>query len=818
MQSKLNSLLSAVWQDARYGARMLRRSPPVTAVVVGVLALGIGANTAMFSVVDAILFHPLAYENPQDLVIVFDRDSQGQTRGTSAANFLEWRKAKSFAGMAAWAPSVYLLEGGAQPIQVPGGRVTANLFDVLGVKPFRGRPFFPGEDGLDGSATVSRVVIVSYGLWRDALGSDPDVLGRILRLNGNPFTIIGVMPQDFELVNRRHQLWVPAVLDRTNRDNRYLMVIGRRTAPPAEAAGEMQAISQALIEAFPGSNRGWSPYIQGMQDWLIGDRTRSSLLLLSVTLGLVLLLACSNVASLLLARAAGRSREIALRVSLGATRGRIAAQLLSESLLLSLAGGAAGLVLAWVLVRAAPTYVPASTLGTWAAIELSGRVLGFTFGVSILSGILFGLAPALAASKPNVQEALQDGTRGSTGGRRRQLFRHSMVTLEVAVALALLSGAMLAARSLQRLTAVETGLNINNVLAQRIFLPATTHDAARSLDFYRQVLEKVKALPGVTQAAVGSVLPLAGPNMQVAFDLESDPVRARAEMRAVRYTTASPGYFGTLKIPLLAGREFADTDSENAPRVVIANQAFANRYFAEGGALGKRIRLSRPVLGTNEFGPVEYATIAGVVGDVALDEVSGPRQPLLYAPMAQDIWTTAHWLAIRTASNPATVAAGVRRIVKEIDPGQPLDPATSLEERFSAQFAAPRFQSSLMGLFAAMALILAAVGIYSINAYAVAESTREIGVRIALGASQGDILREIVGRGMKLTLAGIALGLGGAIALNSILTSVLTDAGAMEPLPLLGATVVLTVSAALACLLPALRATRIDPAIALRKE
>lgn len=772
----------------------------------------------MFSVVDAILLHPLLYENPQDLVIVFDRDPHGDIRGASAGSFLEWRKAKSFSGLAGWAPSVYVLEGGVQPVQVPGGRVTANFFDVLGVKPFRGRTFLPGEDGLDGSATVSRVVIISYGLWRDALGSDPDVLGRAIRLNGSPFTVIGVMPRSFEFVNRRHQLWVPAVLDVTNRTYRYLMVLGRRNTPPAGAATEMQAISQSLAEAFPASNRGWSAYIVGFQDWLVNPHMRSSLLLLFAALGLVLLLACSNVASLLLARAAGRNREIALRASLGATRSRIVGQLLSESLLLSLLGGAAGLGLAWSLLQLAPSIVPASAIGTSAPFELSGRVVGFTLAVSILTGILFGLAPAFAASKPNLKESLQEGTRGATGGRGRRLFRHAMVTVEVAVALALLSGAMLAARSLQRLAASDVGLNTDNVLAQRIFLPAAVYDAVQSLDFHRQVLERVKALPGVLDAATGSTLPLVRPGMEVSFDLESDPVRPPADMRTVEYLTASPKYFSVMKIPVLAGREFEDTDSENAPRVAIVNQAFTRRYFPNGDAVGKRVRFNRPILGTNDLGSVEYATIAGVVGDVTLDEIGAPATPLLYAPIAQNVWATAHWLAVRTATNTGSVAAAVRRIVKELDPSQPLDPATSLDERFSAQFAAPRFQARLMALFAAMALMLAVVGIYSINAFAVTERAREIGVRLALGASQGSILRGVLRQGVQLTFAGLIVGLAGAAVLNSALKSILTDVSEMEPLPILGAAGVLLVVATLACLLPAWRATRIDPAVALRKE
>jgi putative ABC transport system permease protein len=817
MRPDIRAVAEALWQDAQYGARVLSRSRGVTFVIVLALALGIGANSAMFSVVDAILLHPLNYERPQELCVIFDRDAQGQLRSTSSSNFLEWRKARSFSAMAAWAPSVYVLDGD-QPVQVYGARVTANMFEVLGAKPFLGRTFLNGEDGLDGSATVSKVVVISYGLWKDALGLDPDVLGRVLRLSGTPFTVIGVMPKGFELINRRHQLWLPAVLTGTNRDYRYLTVVGRRNTAASDAVSEMRSISLSLAEAFPGNNRGWSAYPQDMHEWLVDQRTRSRLLLLLAALGLVLLLACSNVAGLLLARSASRTREIALRVSLGATRGRIIAQLLAESLLLSMMGGAVGLLVAWALVEIAPGYVPVNALGPSAIFELNLRVVAFSLILSVLTGILFGLAPALAASRTNVRDALQDSTRSSTGGRTRQAFRQAVVAGEIAVALALLSGAVLTVSSLRRLATVDVGLDTNNVLTQRIFLPASTYDSARTLALHRQILSRVAEMPGVTQAALGGTLPLSRPNMEVAFDLESDPVRAMADMRSVVYITASPGYFNVLKIPILAGREFADTDSQDAPRVAIVNQAFARRYFPNGEIVGQRLRVARPVLGTNDFEPIDYVRIVGIAGNVSMDDIGVSASPVLYVPVAQNVWTTAHWLAVRTASSSSAVAANVRRVIRELDPAQPLDPSTSLEERFSAQFAAPRFQSVLMGLFAVLALLLAAVGIYSVNAYAVTQRTREIGLRLALGASPAAVIQGLFRQGMTLAMIGIVAGLVAAAAMNSVLSSILTDIAGFEARPVLGAALVLMIAAASACLLPAWRATRIDPAITLRKE
>lgn len=811
-------MLNAITQDVRFGARILARTPGLTGLVIVALALGIGANSAMFSVVDALLLHPLAYEQPEQLALVFDRDAQGQLRGTSAGNFVDWRKAQSFEGLAGWAPSVYVLSGLAQPVQVAGARVTANIFDVLGARPLLGRTFLRGEDGLDGSATVSQVAVIGYGLWQDALGGDPNVRGRTIRLNDTPYAVIGVMPRNFELFNRRHQVWVPAVLNAANRDYRYLSVVGRLRGTQAEASAEMQAMSQALAEAYPGNNRGWMAQVELFEEWLVDRRIRTRLLLLFAAVGLVLLLACSNVASLLLARSASRSREIALRVSLGATRGRIMGQLLVESLMLSLAGGVLGLVLAGLVIQAAPAYVPASAIPTTAPLTLNPLVIGFTLGIAVLTGLLFGLAPAVAASRPDVQEVLQDASRGATGGRGRQLFRQAMVTIEVAVALALLSGAGLMVASLQRLAQSDFGLNPEKVLTQRIFLPAAVYGAGRSLQFHEQALERVAAVPGVEQVATGSNLPLARLGMEVAFDLESAPVRDMGEMPGVGYVTASPGYFKLLRIPVLAGREFEAADRAEAPGVAVVNAAFAARYFPNGDAVGQRVRLHKPVLGSNEFGALEYVQIVGVVGNVTLDEIGAPALPLLYVPLAQNVWSTAHWMAVRTVGDPGSVAAAVRRVIQEMDANQPLDSATSLEGSLASQFAEPRFQSGLMGVFALLAVALAVTGIYGVNAYAVTQRRREIGVRLALGATPGDILWDVVGRGMRLTGVGIVLGLGGAVVLNGLLASALVDVGGMEAGPVLGAAGLLAVVAAVACYLPARRATRIDPATALRNE
>ncbi len=811
-------LVRGVIQDARFGARILRRTPGLTALVVIALALGIGANSAMFSVVDALLLHPLSYDKPEELTIVWDRDAQGNLRSTSAGNFLDWRQAKSFQGMAAWASSVYVMMGADRPVQVPGARVTANIFQVLGVKPMMGRTFLTGEDGLDGSSTVSRVAVIGYSLWQDVLGSDPNILGRTIRLNDNPYAVIGVMPKDFELLNRRHQVWVPAVLNAANRDYRYLSVIGRLRTTPAEASAEMTSLSLRLAEAFPGNNRGWLAQVDSFTDWLVDKRIRTRVLLLFAAVGMVLLLACSNVASLLLARSSSRTREIALRVSLGASRGRILLQMLTESLMLAVAGGALGLILAAALIQIAPSVVPPSTIRTTAPLQLSPLVIGFTVGISMLTGLLFGLAPALTALKARVQETLQDSTRGSTGGRVGQIVRQSMVTIQVAVALTLLSGALLMVQSMDQMSRSNLGVAADNVLIQRVFLPATTYDAAKSLLFYRQALERVAAIPGVVRVSAGSNLPLNRLTMEVPFDLESAPIREIADMASVGYTTVSPGYFGTLGIPVMTGRDFAVTDNEDAPKVAILNAAMVARYFPNQNPVGRRLRMNKPAVGTNGFGETEYVEIVGVVGNVTLAEVGAPADPILYVPMAQNIWSTAHWLTVRTAGDPARLAGALRTAVMDMDPNQPVDPATPLLSSLDAQFAEPRFQSELMAAFAVLAMVLAVTGIYGMNAYAVMQRRREFGVRMALGATQSSVFLDVLGRGMKWTIFGVAIGIAGAWGLSVVMQSVLLNIGALAWLPTLGAAILLLLVAVAACYVPALRATRIDPSVALRDE
>jgi putative ABC transport system permease protein len=611
---------------------------------------------------------------------------------------------------------------------------------------------------------------------------------------------------------------VPAVIDSANREYRYLTVVGRRATGRDAVVSEMAALSRRLGETYPKSNRGWAIQVDDFQEWLVNRLFRTRLLLLFSAVGLVLLLACTNVGGLLFARSAARTREIGVRVSLGATPNRIARQLLTESVLLALIGGALGLGLASLLIDAAPGFVPANAIPTTAPIALNPLVLYFTLGISVLTGIVFGLAPALSLAQTDVRGTLNESARGSTAGRGRQRFRQALVTVEVAIALVLLASAGLMAESLRHLSDVALGFDDKNVLTLRVFLPVARYDAAHAFAFHRRAMEKVAALPGVVGVAMGSNLPLNRLTMEVPFDLDSAPPREAGERPGVPYTSISSGYLRALGIPLKRGRDFTDADAETAPPVAMVNEAFAALHFRNEDPVGRRLLVNRPVLGKNGFADTVQVQIVGVAGNVKLADPGAPPEAILYVPLAQSVWSTVNWLAVRTRANPAGLSAAIREEMTSLDRDQPVDQTGSMEQTFADQFAEPRFQSRMMAAFAFLALVLAVVGIYGVNAYSVIQRRREFGIRVALGARPSDLLRETVGKGMKLTGIGIAIGLAGAFALDSVLRSLLVGVSATDPWMLLGASAFLAMVAGVACYIPARRAMRTDPATALRQD
>jgi putative ABC transport system permease protein len=800
-------------QDARFGARIFRRTPALTASIILLLAVGVGANSAMFSVVDRLLLHPVRYPEPEKLAFVWGHDPRGARTDISPAVLMDLRaRAKNLADLAAWVPTSFVVLGGERPRQVGGARVTANFFRTLGVKPVLGRTFLAEEDGLDHPESASRSVVISYRLWQKDLGSDPNVLGRSLSVDSLSYTIIGVVPDDFRFWWRPHDLWIPVTVNIHDRDNRFLVAIARLRGTQARAGAELSVIARSLGQEYPKSDRGWTLQVEDLRERLLNQTFRLRLLLLSGAVGLVLLLACTNIASLLLARAAARQREIAVRISLGATAMRLARQLLTEAALLALFGGCLGLAIAWTLIRAAPKFVPSDAI-PGGAIELSMPVIWFNLALSALTCILVGLAPAMGIARREKRGALKQSGRGITSGRQRM--RQAVVAAEVAVALVLMAGAWLMTSSLRHLANTDPGFDPSGVLTVRLLLPSSKYNAAQAQHFYRMGLERIAALPAVESATVGTCLP-SNCLMQVTFDREGS-TRDNADLPIAPYAAVGAHYFKLLRIPLIRGRFFSEADNENAPLVAIVSDALAVRYFGNEDPIGKRIAVNRPVRFQNSDEAVT-AEIVGVVGNVKLSDLAADPRAMIYVPHSQNPFSRGVWFAARTAGDPAALASAVRGEFAAIDKEEPVEQLGSLDEMLANQLAQPRFQAGLMGSFALVALLLAVIGIYGVNAYSVTQRRSEIGLRMALGATRGAVLRLIVGQGMLPTAIGIAVGLLGAAATTSLLRTVLVGAGPLDPLAFLVAALVLASTAALACCFPAWRATRIDPAIILRIE
>jgi putative ABC transport system permease protein len=811
----LAALLADFRRDVAFGIRILLRTPVITACVVVVLALGIGANSAMFSIVDGLLLHPVHYPQPEALAFVWSHDSQGSLSDASAEDFLYWRKqSTALTDFAAWMPTSFVLTGGDRPRQIPGARVSASFFRALRVAPMIGRTFLADEDGLDRPASAARSAVISHRLWREDLGADPNVQGRTIYVDAVPYTIIGVMPPDFQFRWRPSDIWVPVSLN-PNDSYRDLVVIARLQASRARAAAEMAVMARLLEQTYPESDKGWTIRVEDFQGFLLNRTFRTRLELLFGAVGMVLLIACANLASLLLVRAAGREREIAVRISVGATRGRLLRQLLSESVLLALSGGALGLAIAWALIRIAPKIVPPDAIpGT--LLELSAPVIWFALAISLLSCLLFGLAPALAAARSDTQAALKSSSRGTTAGRKSQRFRQALIVAEAAVALMLLAGAGLMIGSLRDLTREDPGFDPKNVVTLRLWLPAAKYDAEKALRFYRVGAERIAALPGVKSVAVATSLPLLN-NSIVPFNAEGSAARTEAERPSAPYAAVSPDYFRTLGIPLKSGRFFTDADNEKAPPVAIVSEALVARYFPNQDPVGKRLIVSRPIRWENgeEMVTVE---IVGVAGNVRLDEPSSEQKPAIYVPHPQNPWSRGVWFVARTEADPGALGSALRTEFMAIDREQPIEQMGTLEQRLQSQAAQPRFQTILMSSFALVALMLAALGIYGVNAYAVAQRVSEIGLRMALGASRGVVLRQVIGKGMGPTGIGIGIGLLGAVAMSFWLKSVLVGSHAIDPFTFLVAALLLALVAAVACFIPAVKATQIDPATALRAE
>ncbi len=803
-------------QDLRYGFRMLLKSPGFTLVAIIALALGIGANTAIFSVVNAVLLRSLPFPEPERLAsinAVNVKKGGDDLSGASPADFLDWKaQTNSFAALTAYSGGSVNLTGGEAPEQFEGARVADDFFEVFGVRPLIGRTILPEENVI----RANRVIVLSHRLWQRRFGGDSSIVGKTLTIGGKPTMVIGIMPPDFKQPAYA-EAWTPLLMDSgelKGRESRYFTVAARLKPGVSmeQAQSEMNLITGRLEAQYRESNEGWGVRLMPLHEQGIAQ-IRKALLIMLGAVAFVLLIACVNVANLMLARATARHREVAIRTALGATRGRLVRQLLIENLLLALMGGAAGLLLALWGVDAITKLVPQDwRFPRLEESRIDASVLLFTLGLSVLTGLIFGLLPALKASSTNVYESLKDAGRGASAGLKLQRVRGLLVVSEIALTLLLLAGAGLLVKSLLRLQHVDPGFNSQNVLVLYVNPPHSQkylQDDQRAL-LYQHILEQSATIPGVESVAASSGPPLASFGLNFPFFIEGRAASAGDKQEAF-YNSISPGYFKTLGIPLKAGREFTERDGKDTMPVVIINETMARRLFPDEDPIGKRIKIKHYM-----SEPVSHE-IVGVAGDAKQMSLGDEVGIEMYVSHLQNPWLSSV-IVVRTRTDPASIIPAMRRAVAAVDKDLPVTNVKTMEELFSESVAQPRFYTLLLTVFASVALILAAVGIYGVMSYAVTQRTHEIGIRIALGAQTSDVLRLVVGQGLILTLIGIGSGLIAALALTRVMASLLFDVSSTDPLTFAVISLLLVSIALLACYIPARRATKVDPMIALRYE
>ncbi len=811
-----------LWQDVRYGLRMLLKTPGVSIVATIALALGIGANTAIFSVVNAVLLRPLPFPNSERLMNLWETDSQrGLERGSASyPNFADWREQNHvFERMASFHVGDFIMTGRGDPARLQGGVVNADLFSLLGVAPILGREFLPQEDK---PGNAGRVIMLSQALFEKRFNSDSSVVNQSVTLDGKSYTVVGVMPRVFEfpVQNDPVDFWTTVAGDAEGKEPitgqrgaHYMHVIGRLKPDVTQerAQAEMNTIAARLEKQYPDTNTRKGISVEPTLLAIVGD-IRPALLILLGAVGCVLLIACANVANLLLARAMTRHKEMAIRSALGASRTRVLRQLLTESVLLSLAGGALGLLLAvwWadVLVALGKEDIPRAM-----QVGLDWRVLGFTMIVSVATGLVFGIVPALHSSKSQLTESLKEGGRGSGEGARRNRIRGVLVVAELAIAVVLLVSAGLLIQSLWRLRQVSPGFNSQNVLTFSVSLPDVKYPTEKQSQFYQDLIQRVESIPGVQSASAVLPLPLSGDRFSLSFETEGRPV-AKADQPSADFFIAAPGYFRAMGVPLLKGRDFSDRDQHKSTQVIIVTETFAQQFFPNEDPIGKRVK---PGISTYDGEKAAMREIVGVVGDIRNRSLNAAPKPAYYAPQTQTPFSQMT-LVVRTANAPHGLIPAVTRVVGSLDQDLPVFSIKTLDEYLAASIAAPRFNTTLLGVFAAVALVLTIVGLYGVMSYSVAQRTNEIGIRMALGAQTSDVLSLIVAQGFKLVLAGLAIGLSGAFALTRLISSLLFGVGTRDPLTFAAVAGVLALVAVIACYVPARRATKVDPLIALRYE
>lgn len=804
-------------QDIRYALRMFAKNPAFSAIAVLALALGIGANSAIFSVVDAILLRPLPFKNPGQLVMIWENATHlGFPKNTpSPANFLDWRQQSTvFDGMAAFAERSFNLTGVGEPERLDGRRVSANLFDLLGVRPIVGRTFLPQED-----APGTKVAVLNEALWKRRFGGNPGIVGQAITLNGESYTVVGVVKSTIRLPaygKWRDQVWVPLAFaseEAASRGDHFLQVIARIKPgiTVRQAQAEMETIMARLAQQYPRYNTRIGAVVRPLHEEIVGDIKPALLVLLGAVV-FVLLIACANVANLLLARAAVRQKEIALRLALGADRTRLTKQLLVESVMLSLLGAIVGLGFAYAGLSVLTHFIPPEVMHP-EAIAINARVLLFTLAIAMITGLIFGLAPAMQASHFNLNDTLKDGGRDSGASVQGKRVRSALVIAEVAVSFILLIGAGLLINSFMHLRNLDPGFRADHLLALNVDLSEVKYpDAPQRIAFFDEVVRRVRTLPGVQSAAVAGNLPFTynGDSMGIAVEGIPDP--PPDQWPDVIYRTIGPGYFATMGIPLVRGRDFTDQDTLDTTLGVAISEKTAKHYWPNQDPIGKRLK---PGASTSQS---PWRTVIGVVKDVRQNDFIAEPKMEMYLSFRQVHSPVANALVVRTSVDPLSLATSVRNAIWSVDKDQPVSNVDSMQHIVAGAIARQRFSMLLLAIFAGLALVLAAVGIYGVMSYSVAQQTREIGVRIALGAKRSDVLVMTVKNGLKLAAVGVFFGLLAAFVMTRVLTSLLFGIGATDPVTFTIVALVIITVAILASYIPALRATKVDPMIALRAQ